>query len=476
MQLLRKRRGSVPVVLIVVILLGIGAAASLFSTMNDARMNSRAQLNVFAKMLAQSAVEEMLIKITNNSADFGLQNEPGAPTEGIRYKFDPIATRFFAHAQADGMPRFNVAPVEIMGRSIVDPEDPAEYEHFKELVTAGPNFASNSRRTDVYGTDDAHWHYLDPATGNWNEALANGSQDMPENIKKMLDPAGPWKTSFSSLVKPIEGHGEEYLENEWEGTYKDRTSGWQDGGNIRNGFSSLPVLSDKWGWVDDRAGIKNYCHFSDCELEGDPDAANPNGTMDNFIEKWDETMDSVADRVADRIAGCAGNPNYGIGAMLSAIVLGGASDADSTAEEEFRETAEAGGVTEYQAYLVSVYGKAYTASDMPLQVQKSITAHRIVSKMKLGEAMEGLRNTTIPYLISHYNFTPQDLVVLGWATPMEWASGNDLDTGPADENDHILIGPKPEIFSKLTERYPDNPNPRVVPFQAATCVGAIQDS
>ena len=64
------------------------------------------------------------------------------------------------------------------------------------------------------------------------------------------------------------------------------------------------------------------------------------------------------------------------------------------------------------------------------------------------EAMESLRRTTIPYLIAHYNFTPQDFAVLGWSTPLEWQNGGE---SPADENDILMVGPKGEIFTTLEQ-------------------------
>ena len=461
--------------LIVVILLGIGAAASLFSTLNDARMNTRAQLNVFAKMLAQSAVEEMLVKITNNAADFGTQPDfdgdgtTDGPEPGIRYTFDPVATRFFAYSQAEGMPRFNIAPVEVLGRSIVKPENAAKKQEFEELVTAGPNFAKNSIRAAIFGGEDKDWHRFD-SSGVWQTSPTGYMPtDYKDEWTKMFDSASPWQDTFKSMVQPTHGAGRTYLDTRWRDDYRTNTPA---NPAVRTAFDALEPLSEKWDWVDDRTKVNDECHFSDCTISGDRDYVYgyANTGMKSFMDDWDDAMDAVADQVADRIAGCGGDPTYGIGAMMASIVLGNAAVDNSDAEEDFRNTALEGGITDYQAYLVSVHGRAYSTDDMPVKVSKQVTAHRIVAKMKLGTAMDMLRTTAMPYVMIHYNLTPQDFQILGWAT-MAWADGGDE---PSGDTDRLGITVKSEFFTKLNDRYPDNPNPRVVPFQAASCTGPIQ--
>lgn len=418
--------------LLIVILLGIGAGAALYSTMGTARLDKRSALNDTAKMLAQTAVEEILVKITNNSSDF---------VEDKRYLFTPFAT-----VEMGKMQGFEVGQVQVLGRLAEAPEDPAALDHFLELITAGPGFASKEVYEGVENFDE---------TLDWRKRL-------PDYFD--ADAGKPFKDLFMMKVegkdldlKEMKGKGEEYHESEWKEYHERSSNNFQDGGKIRNGFWELEPLEELKWWEGDIT----LSHFN-----GDTkDTAD--GDMKQFMEKWDETMDYVADRVANRIAGCAGNPNYGVGAMLSAIVLGGASDADSQAEEEFRETSQDGGLLEYRSHLVSIQGEAKTRVGT-VAVNKAITAHRIVARMNFKVAMDMLRNQTVPYLMMHYNLTPRDLEILGWVTIQYKNSG---DVEPADASDipeSVTI--KKDLFTLLTERYPDNPNPRVVPFQAATCL------
>jgi hypothetical protein len=428
--------------MIIVVLLSIGATAAVFSSMGNARLDQRSSINTTAKMLAQTAVEEVLVKITNNASDF---------IETKRYLYTPFATKFMAQSQG-----FDVDQVAVLGRLIEKPANPATADEFLELMTAGPGFASPSVRSDTY---TEHGDAPDD-TKDWRE-----DGNLPEYLKP-----GFMDDLFAKMIVEMHGAGEEYHNSEWQ-AYQDRgRSGFQDDNNIRNNFWDLERLNE----VDwDASNIHDKCHFSDCTREADPEVANPDTQMDLFMEKWDESQDAVADRMANRIAGCAGNPNYGVGAMISAISLGGASDADSNAEEEFRETAQDGGLLDYQSYLVTVEGTARADKGLMSGAQKTVVAHRLVARMNFKKAMDKLRDNLVPYLMTHYNLTPQDLVVLGWINPLVYEGSGT--TTPADASDKLAdIVVLKEILTKLSERYPDNPNPRVVPFQAATCVGKIR--
>ena len=61
------------------------------------------------------------------------------------------------------------------------------------------------------------------------------------------------------------------------------------------------------------------------------------------------------------------------------------------------------------------------------------------------------------------------LMLLGWIKEMSYqTSGTDTPDPGGDTLSAITVDKS--IFTKLAEEYPDNPNPRVVPFQAATCL------
>ena len=73
----------------------------MFSSLGTARLVKRSDANTLAKMLAQSAVEEVLVKITNNAAHFGPEN---------RYLYTAYATRAMAHVQG-----FELDQVQVLG-------------------------------------------------------------------------------------------------------------------------------------------------------------------------------------------------------------------------------------------------------------------------------------------------------------------------------------------------------------------------
>lgn len=434
------REGSIPLVLLVVTFLGIGAGAALFSTLGNTRLDKRADLNERARLLAQCAVEETLVKVTNSAADYLLQDSDG-DTIDARFTYEPFATEFMAQrneAYAD----FELEPVEVFGRRIEAPNDATLLEKFKELMTQGPGFAKDGARRKMLE------HLGLPTTPenmkmDWRELLdANAATVKTKDGFKWW---GDDTNAVYKMVLDLKTEGEHYHDEHFEDYYTKAEDG--DGGVVYNAFSALDYkVLDPIDWSSDPM---NKAH-SDAELE-------------SFTEAWDESMDRVADRVRDRIAGCAGNPNYGVGAMIAALTLGASVVADSEAEEELRETAQDSGILGYKSHLLTVQGTAI-ASIFGGSVKKQITAHRIVSRIDFKEAMDLMRELSVPYLITYYNFTPKDLEKLGWISPLA------LDK---DGNLEKIIVTK-DIFTKLAERYPDNPSPRIVPFQAATCNAPIK--
>lgn len=392
-----------PLVLMIIVLLGIGAGAALFSSMGDARLDRRSAFNEMARMLAQSAVEEMLVKVTNGS-DY-------VPDK--RFTYRPYAT--LASAQRQG---FTLDDVELMGRAVETPQNAADLATFEQLCTAGPGFAVRFEDREKDWRDEA---------------------ELPDWAKQE-----PW----SSQIIDSTGAGQAYRSTHWK-EYFDRST-FDDNGAIRQAFNALEPLSDKAAaWT---AAPKDVSHFAGNQV-GSPDSG-----MTLFLEKWDAAMNAVADQVGNRIAGCDGDPSYGVGAMMAALCLGGAADANQNAEEDFRNTALNGGVLDYRADLVTAMGRASTTQGT-VSVSQAVTAHRLVSRINFKVAMDKMRDNLVPYLMVHYNFTPKDFEVLGWAA-IAWTSDGKVSQ----------VVPKKELLTKLAERYPDNPNPRVAPFQAATCL------
>ncbi len=418
-------------VLLVVIVLGIGAGATLFMSSGTRRIDKHSELNQKAWFFAQSAVEEILVKITNNAADFDAEK---------RYALPAHATEFMA--QQAGV---EIGKVEILGRLVEKPKDAEEAKKFMELMTAGPGFASDTVRSTANG---------DP-NKDWREVMEADAAHFSH------------KGAFKDLVKKAEGAGEEYHNTEWT-SYANRTD-FQDGNKIRDGFYALTPLT-KLDFVANPAAS----HGLDTVVTPATTTEEiPAGEVQQFAMQWDLAMEAVADRVKNRIDGCAGNPNYGFGAEISAFVLGAASDADSDAEEEFRESAQAGGILEYSAHLVTVHAEA-KASGGGVSAKQPVTVHRLVSRIDAKKAMDIMRDNLVVYLIHHYNLTPRDLAAMGWITISQDGNPVDLANFATINWDSAKITPNPAMLTKLNKRYPDNPNPKVFPFQAATCLASSE--
>jgi hypothetical protein len=412
------RGGSIPVVLLIVVVLGILATTVIYMTGSHARLEKAVEINDIAHRLAVAAIEETLVKVSNNSAIWGADGTSHAETTnvtdtgGTKKYFAPYATRLWAVRMVPGA---EVPPVAMSARLIEQPANPAARTEFEELVTAAPAFAGTKHVDD--------WHKDTKWTGD--------KEFMKEEAVK-------------SLIRHPEGHGEEYHQQEFIGNYKNRAAD-----SIKEAFNAVPELPAlAWHTVDNDQDSSGNRH-SDAQLSA-------------WNDKWTAAMSAIADHVRSRIDGCGGNPNYGVGAEIAAFALGMKADNDSQAEEKFRESAQAGGVLNYTASLVTLQSTIWLTRG-PVKVEKQAVAHRIVQTINLKPSMDKLRNSMIPYLIYHYNLTPRDLLSLRFAT---------LGFTDKDGNTSKKVQQMESVdtmFTELKARFPDNPNPKVWPFQVATC-------
>jgi hypothetical protein len=163
------RRGSIPLVLLVVVVLAIGAGASLFTSQSDARLRKRVELGALAQSFAKAGIEEVVAQIVNGTTQVTVpQGGQGVVIESV-----PQVTTAFAEAQG-----IAVSPVTLMGRVVVPPTaaDPADRQRFDELLTAGANFAPTAVREQVgdptadYRTDDRPAWADHPALAHLTEA------------------------------------------------------------------------------------------------------------------------------------------------------------------------------------------------------------------------------------------------------------------------------------------------------------------
>lgn len=419
MQKSNTRRGSIPLVLLVIVVLGIGAASSLFLTQGTGRLDKHSELNQNAWFYAQSAIEEVLVKITNNAADF-------APDK--RQAFEPHAARFMG--QQVGV---TVGNVEVMGRVIDAPQDPAQNQKFEEILTAVPGFAGSNHDDD------------------WRNAVRTGPF-ANTNLGALEDPTGEGQEYGES--------GHQKYDNANDPVRQAFDQVYTHEGPLRSGAAarqaSFASLTEPFATADDIT---------------DP-------TLQAFAQDWDLAMNAVANRVKNRIDGCAGNPNYGVGAEIGALAFGAEVQADGHHEEEVRNSAEKGGALSYRANLVTLTTEAQ-AEAAGMRSRQAVTVHRLVSRISMKDAMDKIRLATVGYLNHHYGLTLTDMAAMGWITVGD-ASGQALtiaDVASAEQSGNLngyTITPNADMLTKLNERYPDNPNPFVAPFSAGACLSKVK--
>lgn len=181
----KDKKGSIPTVFGITVVLGIIGSGSLFISQGVGRTDKRTELIATARQVAQTAVEETLVKITNGKVTFN---------EKERRTFPAYATRAM-YGNLD----LKLTDVEVMGRLVEEPADKPSMTKFKDLITALPGFAPNH---------DPQWR------------------------SKIVDP------QFKAIVdaQPQAAAGTKYHEE-----HKNDTNG--DGGKIKKAFALLTPLS-----------------------------------------------------------------------------------------------------------------------------------------------------------------------------------------------------------------------------------------
>lgn len=452
-----ERAGNIPIVMIVVVVLGMFGASVLYMSGNSARLEKKADLGELGTRLAQTAMEEVLVKVSNNCASWATP-DPNAPDEPLKtYHFTPHTTRLLAGAQTSDA---KIPPVRVMARVIEKPGgSPEELQKFKDLIQGNPAFGGKNHM-------DKWW---DPNTPppNENEVLTFQGKAGDAAYKTELDKSRSW-------MKPAAGDpGKEFFEAtlaqsnpetkpEGKNFYDTYTRGQYKDANdpVRAAFDALPVLKPiDWYSVDNNPIVVD----TSTGLPASP-GANQHSVADLtlFRDKWAEAMKALGNHVQNRIDGCAGDPNYGVGAMMCGFALGAQAANNSTEEELYVESATNSGILDYTCKLVTAQAEAWLEQGV-VESKKTVMAHRIVQTIQLGDAMTILKAHMIPYLMFTYNLTPRDLQVLFPGTGVEPREGpgkvSKVEAPPVTKN----------LTYELGERFSDNPNPKVWPYQIVNC-------
>ena len=439
------RKGSIPMVLIVVICLGIFAGASLFMSGNTAKLDKRAELNLMAWTIGQSAVEEALVKYSNGKA---------AASEGIRKLVEPEVTRF-TYAKN---PNVTVSSVQMMARTVEKPNIPTDLVEFYRTLSAGPGFykAGTSTGNPMFANEAAIFAQDDNPT---KTASLNGSFPGADKI-------GLWRAALKARLTNPAVTADPKLLAEEQFFFKLAMASPQGdpnaiGKDIEAAYSGANEENKK-KYNDEQKtdasanpGPLGGVEKAFQALKGITPAAvgTVNPALTTFKTQWDAAMAEVLNQVQSRIANCAGNPNYGIGAETGALMVGKALTADGEAEEHLRNTAQNGGALDYTASLVSLETQV-DVNIAGVKVSQPYSVQRMVQKVNFESAMVFMDKQIMAYLHFYYGLNQADFASVGWATAADPSQVPNFD-----------------LLTKLNAGFPASPSPKVWPFAIATCLG-----
>jgi len=438
------RKGSIPMVLIVVCCLGILAITSIFMTGSSARIDKKSELSQAALAIAQAAVEEIIIKASNGKA---------AALDGKKVTYKASVTQ-----QISGGTQTEIAPVEVVTRVIQNPNqgNATAYEEMQELTALVPGFfkGDNAGAANVRAAMNVNGMPIKNKGANvemWYDI---------EWRKKVLANAGPdYNTQFDpELVKAAEivyvrKNGEKVMgaafnESNLQGealAYYNQCI--KNGGNAENDNNNNPAHDKALDKFKAIATLTKIPH----------DQQHDTGALQAFKTQWDDAMAATAQHMQSRINGCNGDFNYAIGGMLTALGRGVPAANDSEpGEESYRDLSNDSGLTNYLEGMLTATTKVkFTQGSM--SGEQSYTAHRMMRQMNLNTIMMQAGTSMIAYLHAYYNLTKKDLEFLKMAT---FAAG----ATPAPSN---------AMFSKMDERYSVfQGNLQIRNAQLATCLGA----
>jgi hypothetical protein len=412
-----------PMVVGVVTCLGLIGASSIFMTSSQARLDKQTEAHQLASAIAQSAIEEALVKISNNQAYF---------TARQRNRVVPAVTQaLYPQAKAQ------IGDVEVLARPVTTPKNSKQLLKFLGIMRALPGFYYPEN--PLPGAPKRH-------SPTWREDFERNYQESPNPTAKAFIEAVrlPPVDLAGQVVEIDDSTAEKYQK-----TIAAEGGKGQDGGDIYRAFRTLPVLSSAGAdpFQLDPAGPGYLLHTAE---------------LPAFRKAWNTAMEAVLARVNKRIGNCGGNPNYGVGAELGAFAAGKAVNADGDAEEDIRESAQASGVLKYMASLVTL--STQVSVDLGgVRTSQPMTAQRIVQEVHLWLATTYLRRQLAGYLIHYYGLTLADLTISEQAGGLGWVGWNPAGT-PLTRIQDI-----PQMLGPLNEGFPDDPNPKVWPFQLASC-------
>lgn len=451
-----RKQGSIAVVMIIVTVLGIAAAGALFMTSGTRRLDKHSELKMHAWATAQSAVEEILIRMTNSDI---------AATETGLMKVEPWAAKHIA--AANGL-NAEFDKVEITIRPAQLPEgDPAEKQKFDEIMSVGPNFAN----PELFQDTTHPMAGFDPLNQRWVDfvkASAHPYHQALMNVRIVTDAIDP--ATGTPAVKTVSQYLDEDLKLEGYGnTYYNRVKEYlartEDDFTDNNNNRAKGVRAALFKMEALPAPVDTTTELQVAAGE----TVAPDADVNALAEDLTEVGDAVGENVQARIDGCAGDLAYGFSALANGFILSGGADTDdpvgeTSIEDSGRSSDNLTNLTKL-ATVSSTVTLTQGGGLAKVRNKQTVTAYRLVQQSNASKTAERLRTQMMVYLMFAYNVTPKKLVALNSVL-----DGNDAVAVTEDG----ALKAMPGLHTTLFERHNDLSGVRVVPFQAATCLDKIQ--
>jgi len=458
------RKGSIPMVLIVVICLGIVAGAAIFNSGNAARQDKISELNQAAWIISQAAVEETIVKCSNSTA---------APLDGKRQTFQPRVT-----ALTVGLPdsALKIAPVELVARTLDDKTkktDQTAVDNIYALAALVPGFWKSTNpgmatnpaaikhgSIDLADMSQSPAVKAKPGDGveldydiTWRKKMFDIQAATPNTFDPVLlkaikyavvpkDPSKPKVTAQAFAESSLSGNGgNESAQQYFNNNIKTAGNAESDNNNnpahpkVLDLFKKVPTLPYLGPFADEATAST---------------AAHDAGTLATFSKAYNDATVALADHMQSRINGCNGDFNYAIGGLLTGLGRGTPCANDSDAgEETYRKDSRDSGLTEYKEGLLTLSTKVHLTLGA-INADQSYTAHRIMRQMNLNTIMAGVGQSMLGYLHGYFNLTRADMITLGFMGKLDPASITKL----RDINDDTALpSGSAEMFGEMNTRY-----------------------
>jgi hypothetical protein len=361
------RNGSIPLILGAASALGIVAVSTMFMTNSNRRLEKRAELQEKANAIATASVEEVILKIMNNSAGFVVPKKGEAH---VKETHVPAAT-IMMYEVAEGV---QVDPVKVYARRLQVPiHDDQERDRFYGYLSMGPRFAPNhdpNWRASI--TDQRVAKLIKPAEGITPSAAAR--TELETQFPKSQLQSDPIVAELATLT-PIPAGQEGKDPSQPSAAAQTLAAQLQRGPQTK--------ITQTAAKVDQRCG----------------QVAPPTGQLGavGMVALGQELRNLIKNGAAAKT---------GMGKTLAARPAG-------QLNAKVLAALLKSGCLERDTFLVTLEGMA-TVDKAGIKVAAPVTTNRVVEQSRFDHVGNFVYGQFLAYLHVHYNLSYDDMLALGW--------------------------------------------------------------